>query len=204
MSKIVYIDVETGGIDPKINPVLQLSGVVEIDDKIKERFNWFIRCPSDKKVEESALQVCNLTMEQVTSLELPTYNQVYWYFVKMLDRYVNKFDKTDKFFFCGYNALFDDSMMRQFFIDNAVGDKAKQWGNYYGSYFHFPVIDVAVQAGIALMDKRIELPNFKLKTVYSEIYGEEETNRIDWHDAKADIEATIKLFKYFKNKGSLI
>ena len=195
MTKICYIDVETGGTNPEIHPVLQLSGKIEIDDKTAETFNWFIRCPENKKVEPSALQVNHLTEESIRSFDLPTYNEVYWKFTNVLDKYVDKFSPTDKFFFCGYNAHFDDSFMRQFFIDNAVGEKAKKYGNYYGSYFWTPILDVMQLAAFVLAQERPGMNDFKLNTVFRHIFGDKLADEINWHDAMGDIDATEKLFK---------
>lgn len=196
MIKICYIDVETGGTNPEINPVLQLSGKIEINGVAQETFNWFIRCPDNKVLEPSALEVNHLTEEQVRGPEFPTYKEVYTMFVEMLDKYVNRFDKRDKFFFCGYNAHFDDSFMRQFFIDNAEDERAKQYGNFYGSYFWTPVLDVMQLAVFYLILERANLDNFKLNTVYRFIFGDSKADSIKWHDALGDIEATEQIFKF--------
>jgi DNA polymerase III epsilon subunit-like protein len=67
-----------------------------------------------------------------------------------------------------------------------------------------PSIDVMQIAAHKLMDKRGELllPNFKLQTVCKE-FGIEDTQ---WHDALADIKATIKLYKLLEknNDGTSI
>ncbi|OPZ77962.1 MAG: exonuclease I [Alphaproteobacteria bacterium ADurb.Bin438] len=109
----------------------------------------------------------------------------------MLNDYVYKWDKTDKFQFIGYNSRFDEDFLRQFFINNADNDKDKMYGNGYGCYFYTPSLDVMQMAALKLMDNRKDLINFKLETVCN-YFGITEEN---WHDAKADIRATKKLFK---------
>lgn len=76
----------------------------------------------------------------------------------MLGRYVDKFNKKDKFFLVGYNnAAFDNQFLRGFFLQN--GD------TYFGSWFWANSIDVMVLASAYLMNRRTEMENFKLSTV---------------------------------------
>ena len=106
---------------------------------------------------------------------------------------MNFWDKTDKFHVVGYNSRFDEDFFRQFFRNCSETQKDYQYGNGYGSYFWTPSIDVMQIAARKLMGKRGELllPNFKLQTV-CKAFGIEET---DWHNALADIKATIQLYK---------
>ena len=56
----------------------------------------------------------NVTREQI--LAYPPMQQVYQEFVSMLGKYVDKFNKKDKFFLVGYNnAAFDNQFLRGFF-----------------------------------------------------------------------------------------
>lgn len=41
MSKIIYLDTETTGLDKEKNDVIQVAGIIEIDGKEVERFNIF-------------------------------------------------------------------------------------------------------------------------------------------------------------------
>ena len=41
--KILFIDTETGGVNPKESALIQLSGIVRIDKKDVEEFNFFIK-----------------------------------------------------------------------------------------------------------------------------------------------------------------
>jgi len=43
MAKIIYVDTETGGSDPKIHALLELAGVVEINNRIVEKFHYKMR-----------------------------------------------------------------------------------------------------------------------------------------------------------------
>lgn len=188
--KKIFIDVETGGTDHKQNPLLQLSGCVEIDGEEKEFFDHLLKPFDGQIIEDKALEVTGFTREQIATFSDP--RTVYNEFLEMLDRHIDKFDKKDKAFFIGYNSRFDEDFLRGFFINNAVTEKDKEFGNYYGSYFWTPSVDVMQLAIFALAKERPSLDNFKLQTVCG--YLGYDVANTDWHDAKADIAATKWLF----------
>jgi DNA polymerase-3 subunit epsilon len=129
-------------------------------------------------------------MEEILGRELPHHS--YSSFIKMLSKYVNKYDRQDKMFFIGYNARFDFDFMRAWF--EKCGDK------YFGSWFYFPPIDVMNQAIIQLIHERHLLPNFKLQTVADYLKIEADGK---YHDALKDIDITEKLFFKFIGKGEI-
>lgn len=105
---------------------------------------------------------------------------------KMLGKYVDKYDKQDKFFLVGYNnASFDNQFLRGFFSQN--GD------NYFGSWFWSNSIDVMVLASHHLASRRHEMENFKLATVakFMGINVDDEA----LHDAFYDIYLTKEVYK---------
>ena len=153
--KLIYIDVETGGTNPSRDALLQLAGIIEIDGKEVESFNFFIQPAKGKSVSSQALKVNGIKKEDIENFLQP--GQAYRKFIEILSKYIDKYNKKDKFFFIGYNAKFDEAFVRQFFLDN--GDK------YFGSWFYFPIIDVAILAGMYLIGERKQLENFKLGTV---------------------------------------
>lgn len=188
--KKVFIDVETGGTNAKVNPILQLSGEVEIDGVTKEKFNYFIQPFENQVIEDEALDVTGFTREQIRK-EFLEPKRVYLMFIEMLNKYIDKFDKKDKSFFVGYNSKFDEEFLREFFINNAETEREKMYGNGYGCYFWTPSVDVMALAIIALAKKRVELENFKLQTVCEYLGYNPKAN---WHDAQIDIHATKWLF----------
>lgn len=97
----------------------------------------------------------------------------------MLAKYVDKFNKNDKFFLVGYNnASFDNQFFRAWFIQN--GDK------YFGSWFWSNSFDVMVLASPFLATQRSSMTNFKQGTVAKTlgIHVDDES----LHDALYDIE----------------
>jgi len=110
---------------------------------------------------------------------------VYAEFVKMLGKYVDKFDKKDKFYLCGFNnASFDNQFLRAFFKQNE--------DNYFGSWFWANCLDTYVLATPKLFDVRSTMANFKLATVCRQLGIEVEDEKL--HDAQYDIFLTRQLY----------
>ena len=178
MAKIIYYDLETTGTDVKYNSIRQISGLIEIDGKVVDEFDYLVK-PIPKNNPEYPNKVWHndrmsiegviydrgaieMMKTQGISYELiQTYadsKKTYLDLTKKLIKYVNKFDKKDKFHLIGFNnRFFDDPFFRVFFTEN--GD------NYFGSYFWADSIDVLCLASHALMDQRTTMDDFKLMTV---------------------------------------
>lgn len=186
--KLLFFDLETTGTNPARHGIHQISGMIEIDGIEQERFDFKVRPNPKAEILDEALAVADVTREQV--LSYPPMEEVYDKFVAMLSRYVNKYDKTDKFFLVGYNnAAFDNQFLRGFFLQN--GD------NYFGSWFWANSIDVMVLASHHLAPRRHEMSNFKLGTV-AKFMGVDVDNE-SLHDAFYDIYLTREVYKLIAN-----
>jgi DNA polymerase-3 subunit epsilon len=180
--KQVFIDVETTGVNHWQHSVHQISGGVYIDNELKESFDFKIKPHEKGKIEDEALAIGGLKLEDV--MAYPHRSESYAQLTKILSKYVKKFDRQDKFFFCAYNAHFDNAFVRAFF---------KQCGdNYFGSYFWSNNIDVMVLAAEYLKNERASMPNFKLMTVAKHLGIEIEEEKA--HDGFYDIEITKKVY----------
>jgi DNA polymerase-3 subunit epsilon len=155
MIKIFY-DLETTGTDPNKNSIHQISGIIEVDDVVKETFDLKVRPHPKAHIDPAALKICNVTEEQI--LQYPDMKLALVDFEEILGKYINKFDPKDKAFNIGYNNRgFDDKFLRQWF---------RLCGNYFiGSWFWTDTIDVMVLASEYLMPIRHTMPSFKLKRV---------------------------------------
>lgn len=182
--KYFFYDCETTGTRYWKNGVWQISGLIEIDGEIKEEFDFLV-CPfKDALIEDEALEVGGVTKEQV--LSFPPMSEVYVKLVTMLGKYVDKFNKKDKYLTVGYNsASFDDAFFRAWFVQNSDA--------YFGSWFSFPNIDVAVLAGEHLKETRLKMENFQLKTVAKELGIKVDESRL--HDATYDIYLTREIYR---------
>lgn len=186
--KLLFFDLETTGVNPGKNGIHQISGMIEIDGVEQERFDFKVQPNPKAIIEQEALDVAGVTLEEVQAY--PPMGEVYNSFVSMLSKYVNKYDKTDKFFLVGYNnAAFDNQFLRGFFLQN--GD------NYFGSWFWANSIDVMVLASHHLAPRRHEMANFKLGTV-AKFMGVDVDNE-SLHDAFYDIYLTREVYKLIAN-----
>ncbi|MCK5614551.1 3'-5' exonuclease [Candidatus Pacearchaeota archaeon] len=182
--KLIHLDLETTGLDSDKSGITQIAGIIEIDGKEVEKFDFRVKPFPQKEISLEALKVTGVTAEQLNKSSVPQI--VYREFTAMLKRHINQFDKKDKFHMVGYNCQsFDSAFLRVFFADN--GDK------YYGSFFWSATIDVMVLAANALRHKRHEMVNFKLGTVAEELGIELDESKL--HDAMYDIELTKAIFE---------
>lgn len=180
--KLLYVDVETTGRDRVKDYIFQIAGQVKIDGKVEKDFNYTMKPPGRFSFSQEAQDVTGKTVQDLLSYEDPVV--VFQKFKsEVLDVYINKYDKTDKFHMVGYNVQFDMDFMREWFTRSGE--------QYFGSYFWFPPIDVMYLASMLLAGERSFLTNFQLKTVYEYVMKKPLENA---HDAFTDIVATSDLF----------
>ena len=194
--KIIFIDVETTGVNPERNGLTQISGCVQIGDEVKESFDYFVRPFSHDEIEAEALKVTGIDRRQFLLPDHPNHlavdgqnfedpKDIYVRMAVMLGKYVSQYDKTDKFQFVGYNAhSFDMPFMRRFWEKN--GDR------FFGSWFWYPCLDVMLVWAQILQPVRAELSNFKLATVARHCGIKVDDSRL--HDSQYDIELTRELW----------
>lgn len=196
MQKLLFIDVETTGTDPERHGLTQISGCVQIGDTLHEHFDYYVRPYPADQIEDAALEVTGMDRRQflpdgdpnclkVPGQEFQPPQVVYNQLVDLLGRHVNKFDRTDKFQFVGYNAhSFDMPFMRKFWEKN--NDR------YFGSWFWYPCLDVMLVWAQLLQPVRAQLKNFKLMTIAAHAGLEVDESRL--HDSQYDIELTRDLW----------
>lgn len=183
MSKLLFFDLETTGVKFWRNGIHQIGGIVDIDGQEVERFDIRLAPNPAATIEQEALDVAGVTLEQVQSYQ--PMEDGYRQLVGILSKYVNKFDKRDKMYLVGYNnAGFDNSFLRALF--QQCGDK------YFGSWFYPNCMDVYVMVTPFLMGVRNDMENFKLMTVAKTMGIEIDENKL--HDATYDIELTRDIF----------
>lgn len=183
MSKLFFFDLETTGVKFWKNGIHQISGAIVIDGIGVEKFNFKV-CPfASCTIEDDALAVGGVTREIIESYTDMTtvYNQL----IAMLSRYVNKFDKKDKFHLVGYNnASFDNQFLRAFFVQNN--------DQYFGSWFWSDSIDLMVLASYKLKSERAGMVDFKQKTVAAKLGIIVDESKL--HDAEYDIDLCMQIY----------
>jgi DNA polymerase-3 subunit epsilon len=188
MEKLFFYDLETTGTKFWKNGIHQISGAIVIDGEIKERFNFKVRPNESAIIEEEALKVANVTKEQV--MAYPPMKDIYSQIIKIISKYVDKFDKKDKFHLVGYNnASFDNPFFRAFFVQNN--------DNYFGSWFWSDSIDVMVLASYKLMKYRSKMVDFKQSSVAKYVGIKVDDSKL--HDADYDIDICMKIYNFITN-----
>lgn len=184
--KKLFIDVETTGLNPDVHAVFQISGEIEIDGKMVEQFDFRARPHKGAIADKKALEVTGITRSDL--LGYPSNIEVHSQLTALLGKYVDKYDKKDKFFLYAYNASFDNSFMWSFFQN--VGDP------YWGSWVWSGYIDVMVLAAERMQSERHTMENFKLMTVAKKLGIPIEEDKL--HDSLYDIELTKKVYEFVK------
>jgi DNA polymerase-3 subunit epsilon len=181
--KKLFLDVETTGINEEIHAIIQLSGIIEVDNVVLKEFNFRVKPHPGAVIDKAALEVSATTLEDLQTYTPPY--EVFDQFFTLLENYVNPFDKKDKFFFIAYNSTFDERFIRKFFL--------RHNNNYYASYFWTPSLDVMSLALEKLLEKRSQMPNFKLITVAKTLDIALDENA--FHDALYDIQVTREIYQ---------
>lgn len=181
MNKIIFIDTETGGVNPEKAALIQLSGIIRIDKKDVEKFNFYIKPFENSEVNEKALEVQGRTLEELKTDKYVEEKEVYKQFIELLDKYVDKYDRTDKFVVAGYNVRFDVDILKAFFQRHS--------NNFLFSYLDSSMLDPLYSIRLLQIAEVLPvLENNKLET-WCKHFGIE----LKAHDSLEDIEATKKL-----------
>ncbi len=177
--KLFWIDVESTGLDPIKNDIIQLGGLIEINREIVEEIDFTCQPFNYNTIQTAALEINKTTIEELKTYQTP--QTAHKNLKQILEKYVDKYDKNDKFHPAGFNVGFDTDFLRQFFFKNH--------DSYYGSLCDYHKLDVLSLAFILDFAGYLELENYKLITVakFFQIKYEE-------HNALADIKVTREVF----------
>lgn len=182
--KLLFLDTETTGTDPKKHGVIQIAGIVEIDGDIKEEFNFKCQPFPGQLISQDALKINGITLEQIKTFPMPgdTYKELETIFSKHIDRY----DKTDKFYLVGQNIRFDYDMLTEFFMRNS--------NPYLYGYISYHLIDLIAITAMFTLAGKLKTANMKLMSI-AEAMG----IKFNAHDAMEDIKVCHEIFHRYKN-----
>ena len=178
--KVFWFDVETTGLNPIKQDIIQLAFLIEIDGKVIESQNLLMQPFDYTTVDQEALEIHDRSIEEIRTYSTP--NEAYLKLIAILEKYVDRYDRADKFHHAGYNSRFDMDFLRQFFIKN--GD------SFFGSWFNHKAIDPLSLLHLIDGIGNISLDNYRLETVCKHF-----DIPLDAHDALSDINATRNLTK---------
>ena len=181
MNKVLWLDLETTGLDPKTDSIIELGAIYYENGALKDQCHFYIKYPDYKKDFSVIEELTSITKE---FLEENGLNEIeaYQTFIDFLNDKVSKYDKLDKMILAGFVTKFDDGFLRAWFKSHN--------NEYYGSYIKSATIDVLNTAAIAnvlgiLPDT---IPNFKLETI-AKHFGIEYQS----HGALRDIKVTRRV-----------
>lgn len=181
--KILFYDVETTGLHYWKHSIHQIGVVIEIDGEVKEILDLKVAPYETAKIDEAALKVSGVTESQIKAY--PPQSAAHKQLLDVMAKYVDKYDKKDKFYLAGYNnASFDNQFLQAFF--RQCGD------DYMMSWFWAGSHDVMVMASVALAERRQTLKDFKLVTIAQELGIQVDAERL--HDGLYDIEITRQIY----------
>lgn len=186
---IFCYDVETTGLKHWRHGVHQISFMIfDSDNSVLSSADYKVKPHPREAVDIEALSISG-----VTEKDLEGYSdreQVHQNIVGTLEKYVDRYDSSDKMFLMGYNSAgFDNDFLRAFFT--RCGDE------YFGSWFWADELDVRVLAANHFKDERHNMENFKLATVAEKCGIEVQEDRL--HDAMYDLVLTKKIYDHVTN-----
>lgn len=157
--KIFYFDIETSGLDSKINDILTLSGLIEIDGEVKETIDLKIQPFNWESISDEALKVNGLTREEIKTFLPPreAFLKIQSLFKKYVDPYKKNKTSEDKLLPAGYNVKFDIDFLNQFWKKNN--------DNYFGSFIDYHALDLASIVLFLKYKGLLKFPGYKLVDV---------------------------------------
>lgn len=180
----VFYDLETTGTDVRKHSIHQIAGLIEINDKVVDKFNILSRPHPKALYDEGALKACRKTQDEL--MTYPEMNIAHKEFKAILGKYIDPFDNKQKAWNVGFNnRYFDDVFLRAWFKQN--GDE------FIGSWFWTDTLDTLVLASQYLINRRVNMPSFKLKRVAKELGIVVEESKL--HDASYDVELTRAIYR---------
>jgi DNA polymerase III alpha subunit (gram-positive type) len=178
----MYFDVETTGLCPIKNGIIQIAAIFEEGGREVERVDIKIN-PStyDKPVE---IDDVALKINKTKLTDLVTYDKSKDGFEQFL-AVLNGLGGMSKIVPIGFNSsTFDIPFLKEWFKDN---------NRSFGEYFSYKDVDVFAFVKVLKYFKKFETKNDQLKTLCQHF-----NIPINAHEAMSDIVATKELLKFLK------
>lgn len=186
---------QVNGVDIDKVGIHQLSGyVITVSDgvpTIAEEFDYHIKPFEDAIISDESLSIAGITREDLESYKPE--HEVFQEFINMLLKYVDVYDKADKFTLVGYNnAKFDDNLLFWFFLRNTANGRHYYKGNFFYKGITIDILEIySALAG----PYRQFMENFKLSSVSAMFLPPD--NDENYHNAAYDTKVTKDLFLEF-------
>lgn len=174
MKHFLYVDVETTGLKPLKNDVIQLACIPIVNGIPQESFNEFCQPTDYSTIEDEAVAVHGITPEMMRKFQMPTS------LINRLEKHLSKYGV--RFTLAGFNTNFDKG-----FIGSLFAKQGKS--QLYKELFTNDIHDVYARA----KSVKTKLKTSKLKLAN---LAEEFNVKINAHDALSDITATMEVDKH--------
>ncbi len=175
--KVLWLDTETTGLDYRKHGIVQLAMIAESDEVVQDKLVLTMK-PTGRVADDVSLELNKYTREQIASFE--PWEKVYRKVKKFLHKYIDRFDREDKFILGGQNVGFDSDFMKSWFehCDDPYWFSLVEAGAFIDTY--------KILTFLQWIGKIPILENRKNQTLCKH-FGIDLSNA---HDALADIEAT--------------
>jgi DNA polymerase III epsilon subunit-like protein len=184
MNKVLWLDTETTGLNPKVHGLREVDGVEK--EKCVFKINPFTYTSKKVEIDDYALSISGVTIEDLQGYERSSY--CFKEFCNILTKYVNTDDKKDVFMIAGYNVSFDVGFIKDWFREVGLYDSYKDLF-HYKNLDVFPLVITLKHLGL------IDTVDDKLKTVCKHF-----NIQIDVHNALSDIQATKNLYELISDR----
>lgn len=182
MSKKLFVDLETTGLDVNRHGICQISGIVEIDGNVVEEFDFSVKPYPLDEISAEAVAINGYSHEKAGIAPSECYLKV----IDIFSRYIDRFNKLDKFVWVGQNPTFDYGFLDKFFKKNR--------NDYLYAYINYRKIDLITISAFLAECGVISIKSCKLVDVAQAVGVP-----LQAHNALSDIRAVRDIYqKYIK------
>ncbi len=184
--KILWLDVETTGLNPEVNDVIQVAGIFDVNTIPAEEFNFYVQPFNYDQISDEALRVNGYTLDELRTFE-PAH-EVYRCLDGIFERYIDRYDRDDKALIGGQNPSFDRDFLKAFWNKND--------DPYFGSWFDYHIVDLCSLSIVFHIKGIIDLTNErgKVSVKLENVAKAFDLEQKQPHDALDDIRLTRKIF----------
>jgi len=188
VNNILFIDTETTGLSSERNEIVELAGIIVVNNEVKEEFSFYFRPERFDTIQYSALMVTGLTIEK-----LKTYSDDPKEALKTIDKLLKKYAPINEEWFIGaQNTRFDLRFFSKWW-DKNQSTSAKLFEHTFSKNY----IDLMATARLARKKEIYNFENLKLKTIIETVGVDFEG---DAHTAVADVKAAFKAYTIIESK----
>jgi len=178
--KILWFDTETTGTSPAIHSMLSIGGIIDIDGKIADTFEFKTKPHPDFEIDPDAFKFNKFDPEEINNF--PEMKDTRKDLINIFSKYIDRYNSTDKFIVAGQNIQFDIDILSHFFY--------RQKDFYLRSYLNFRKrIELHDITKSMKMLGFIESDSLSLGPLCHEL-----GIKIDAHNALSDITATRDIY----------